>query len=429
MHGTVLLDRSCTPLRPAIIWADGRSGAQVAALEDTVGRERLILTAGSAAAAGLQATTIQWLRRHEPDVWSSTHHILLPKDYIRFRMTGTIQTDPSDACGTLFSDIQRRTWSHHLLQKLGVDPARLPPIVSSSSVAGGLTRRAAADLGLPAGLPVIVGAADTAAGALGTGATSASHLLLTLSTGGQLVQPISDPVVDLQGRIHTFCTATTGMGELPGWYHLGAILSAGGALAWLRDGVFGLSRDNAAQAMSEWAGGVPAGARGLLFLPYLAGERTPHMNPSASGVLLGLRTDHGRAELVRAVMEGVALACRDAYDVLLEMGARPEAVLLAGGGAQSEPWRQIIADVLGLPVHPVTGSDHSATGAAMLAGVGLGSIDVQDAASTWPRVGSELLPQVHAQALYEELYALYREEYQAHRCAFVRLRSLARAGQ
>jgi len=426
MHGTVLLDRRGTPLAPAVIWPDTRSGAQVREIEDIVGRERLLGLTGSVPATGFQAATVRWVQQNEPCLWADTHLVLLPKDYVRYRMVDEVHTDPSDGSGTLFLDIRSRAWCRPVLEALNVDRTRLPPITDSTAIAGELTPNAASSLGLTPGTPVVVGAADTAAGALGAGVISMGGLLLTLSTGGQLVQPVASPIVDPSGRIHTFCTATAPKVKLPAWYHLGAILSAGSALAWLRDNVFGLSGNAAIDDMSAWAGTSPAGARGLLFLPYLLGERTPHMDPTASGLLMGLTADHGRADLVRAVMEGVALACFDAYHVLMELGARPRTISLSGGGGRSRVWQQIVADVFGLPLRPLAGSDHSATGAAMLAGSGLGLLDILGAGGAWAHYGSEVVPRPHAQAVYGELHALFQEEYVKHRKAFARLRAMGR---
>ena len=425
MHGTVLLDRCGMPLMPAVIWSDGRSAEQVQEIERVVGRGRLIGLTGSAPATGFQAATVRWIQQNQPSSWADTRLVLLPKDYLRYRLVGEVHTDPSDGSGTLFLDVRSRARSRLVLGELNVDAAQLPRIVESTEVSGGLRPDAAAAMGLCPGTPVVVGAADTAAGALGAGATSCADLLLTLSTGGQLVQPIATPAVDPQGRVHTFCAASTGAASLPGWYHLGAILSAGGALTWLRENIFGLSGRVAIDDVAAWAEGVPAGARGILFLPYVLGERTPHMDPASSGVLIGLTADHARADLVRAVMEGVALACYEAYHVLIELGARPRAISLAGGGGRSQVWRQIVADVFGLPVRHLLGSDHSACGAALLAGSGVGLLDSSDAARRWARYGPEITPRPRAHALYAELYGLFREEYATQRRLFARLRALA----
>jgi xylulokinase len=425
MHGTLLADECGRPLAPAVIWPDTRTGTQVREIEDTVGRDRLIGLCGSPAATGFQAATVRWIQQNRPALWSDTHKVLLPKDYVRFRMAGEYHTDPSDASGTLYLDVGRHVWCQPILAALDVDHARLPPIVASTTVVGGLTPAAAGDLGLRPEIPVVVGAADTAAGGLGAGAVSCEDLIVTLSTGGQIVQPAERAAVDAAGRVHTFCAARLMSGAGPGWYQLGAVLSAGAALTWLRDNVFGLSGDAALVEMTSWAVSAPVGARGLVFLPYLTGERTPHMDASACGLLLGLRSDHDRACIVRAVMEGVALACRDAYDALVELGADPRQVILAGGGSRSRLWRQIIADVFALPVLHLLGSDQSATGAALLAGGGVDVLNPLTAARTWARYGDQITPQPAARDIYRELHDLFREAYRKHQGDFRRLRALA----
>jgi len=265
------------------------------------------------------------------------HTVLLPKDYLRYRLTGDVHTDPSDGSGTLLLDVRRRDWSPDVLAALDIDAAQLPPVQPSTAVAGQLSRQAAAALGLPAGTPVVTGAADTACSALGAGIVDARTLLLTISTGGQIVLPATGVQVDRAGRIHTFCGALPPGPDQAGWYQMAAILSAGMALRWLRDQVFSMPGEAAYARMIAWAEAAPAGAGGLLFLPYLAGERTPHMDPQARGLFLGLAAGHGRAELVRAVLEGVALACYDAYLVLAELGARPERSLILDAMPPTRP--------------------------------------------------------------------------------------------
>lgn len=424
MHGTVLLDGRMRPLRQAVIWPDTRSRAEVREIEEIVGRDRLISLTGSPAATGFQAATLRWIKAHEPDMWREARYILLPKDYVRLRMVGEPYTDPSDASGTLLFNLASRSWCRPLMEALEIEPCRLPGIAESSAVVGGLASRAASELGLDPYTPVIVGAADTAAGALGAGVTEGADMLVTLSTGGQLVQPCTRPSVDAAGRMHTFCAADSGLREMPAWYHLGAVLSAGGALAWLRDNVFGMKATATFHELTDMAARVPAGASGLLFLPYLLGERTSSMEPVASGVLLGLRANHGQAEIIRAVMEGVALACFETYHVLVTCGSVPSAIRIAGGGAESRCWRQIVADVFGLPVRHLRRGDHSARGAAMLAGQGIGAIDLHRATRNWPEYGSYEDPNPAQHALYAELYELFQEERRSHRAAFARLRAV-----
>lgn len=422
MHGTVLLDDTSALVGPAVIWQDQRSAAQVAEIEARVGRDRLPAIAGSPVATGFMAATARWLQRHEPARWARVAHLLLPKDYIRLRLTDTWASDPSDGSGALLLDAQRRDWSPELLAALDLSPTLLPPIQPSAAIGGKLTPAAATALGLPPGIPVAVGAADTACSALGAGAVAPGTLLLTLSTGGQLIQPVSTPAIDPQGRIHTFCSALT-PAQGPGWYQMGATLTAGSALRWLRDNVCGFTGDDAYARMTALAAQVAPGADGLLFLPYLAGERTPHMDPHARGLFLGLTLRHGQAELVRAVMEGVTLACADAFAVLAELGAQPAHVILAGGGARSPLWQQMVADVFGLPVRPLQTADQSAAGAALLAGAAVGLLDTVTAAQAWARYGPAVTPDAQRHSLYQAALARFRLAY-AHNRALMDLNTV-----
>lgn len=421
MHGTVLLGRDARPLCPAVIWADTRSGDEAREIGEAVGRERLIELTGSPVASGFQAATIRWMASHRPEVWSEVAHVLLPKDEIRRRLTGEIATEPSDASGTLLLDVTTRDWAQPVLDAVGVSRRRLPRIVDSDAQTGTLTAEAARHLGLGAGIPVFAGAGDAPAGALGAGVVDADAMLLTISTGAQVFAPISTVRTDRQGRIHTFCGAASngeGGGRGAGWYLMGATMVAGLAMRWLRDAVFGLDPAGAYARMTEWATEVEPGAGGLVFLPYLAGERTPHMNANARGVLLGLTADHGRGNLVRAVMEGVAYALLDAYDVVRAAGARPRRIVLAGGGAQSPLWRRIVADVFGLTVSPLATAEQSALGAALLAGAGLGRFDLAETAQRWAAYGDPVDPAPSNAARYAELTGIFRHAYLHHQADF-----------
>jgi xylulokinase len=427
MHGTVLLGEGGELLSPAIIWPDRRSSLQVEEITDLIGAERLIELTGSPIATGFQAATVRWIQRNRPDLWRRTRAIVLPKDYVRYRLTDQVHTDPSDGSGTLLLDVHRRVWSPQVLTALDIDEAHLPQVQPSTGVAGQITRQAADALGLPAGTPVVTGAADTASSALGAGIVNAQTLLLTVSTGGQIILPAPQALTDQAGRIHTFCGALMPGPTRAGWYHMAAILSAGMCLRWLRDQVFGLSGSSGRtgyEQMVAWAESAPPGAGGLLFLPYLAGERTPHMDPYARGILLGLGASHGRAELVRAVLEGVTLACYDAYQVLAELGAHPDRIIMAGGGARSRLWQQIVADVFSLPVQRLEQGEQSAWGAALLAGGGIGLFDPQSTAQAWARYSPPIEPDGQRHALYQTLMPLFRDAYQHHREHFRRLREL-----
>lgn len=421
MHGTVLLDKQNQLLAPAIIWPDQRSHEQVRHITQSIGAAQLMTISGSPIATGFQAASLLWLRQHHPQLWSQIHMVLLPKDYVRWRLTGQFDTDPSDASGTLLFNIAKGDWSERLLAVVGLERRQLPPVRPETAVAGSLTATAAANLGLPADIPVIIGAADTACGLLGAGVVDSQTLLINLSTGGQLVIPSHQAVADPNGRLHTFCSTSPQYR----WYHMAAILSAGLALRWLRDQLFDLATDpNAYARMGSWASSVPPGANGLLCLPYLVGERTPHMNPAARGLFLGLTARHGRAEFVRAVMEGVALACYDATSIMHSVGANPQRLVIAGGGSKSDIWCQIIADVFNLPVQQLVVTEQSAVGAILLAGQGIGRFDLVTTAQQWAEYRSPLLPDPQAHATYQTLLPIFRAAYHKHQSDFDTLNHL-----
>ena len=424
MHGTVLLGAADEVLAPAIIWADTRAAAEVADLTAQVGAARLIEIAGSPVAAGFQAATVRWLQQHRPELWRRVRRVLLPKDYLRRRLTGTLAADPSDGSGALLLDVRRRDWAPELLAALRLDPALLPPVRPSAAAAGELRPEAAADLGLPAGLPVATGGGDAPCAALGAGAVERDTLLLTFSTGAQALIPLTEVRTDPRGRLHTFCHVVEPGAERPGWYAMGATMAAGLALRWLRDSVFALAGEDAFDRMTTMAEAVPAGARGLLFAPYLAGERTPHLDPRARAVFLGLTTHHGRAELVRAVLEGAAFAAYDAFLALQDLGADPARIVVAGGGARSALWRRLVADLFALPVLPLATADQSAVGAALLGAAAAGALEPVAGARAWARYGDPTEPDPAATARYRELFAIYRTIYDKHRDDFAKLATL-----
>ncbi len=424
MHGTVLLDKEGHLLNPAIIWPDQRSRLQVQEIGDLIGRRRLVEIAGSPVATGFQAATLRWLQQERPDLWQRIDKILSPKDFLRWRMAGNFNTEASDGSGTLLLNVHQRAWSTEIVELLGIEIGKLLPIIRSDAIAGEISPEVAGDLGLVAGTPIVTGAADTACGMLGSGIVDDRTLLLTISTGGQILLPAAEVKIDPDGRLHTFCSAFSPACDRPGWYQMAAILSAGMSLRWLRDQIFSLPVEKAYQQMSAWAEAAPPGARGLLFLPYLVGERTPHMDPQARGLFLGLTSRHGRAELVRSVMEGVALACYDAFSILQELGAAPEQIVMAGGGARSTLWRQIVADVFNLPVRPLLAREQAALGALLLAGSGVGLFDVETAARDWASYGDPIEPDCSHSQLYQELLQIFRAGYGKHRADFRRLQAV-----
>lgn len=421
MHGTVLLDRFGQVLRPAIIWEDRRSAPQVRSLTEQIGAERIIELCGSALATGFQAATLAWLVEHEPALIASTGAILLPGDYLRFRLTGRFVTEPSDASSTLLFDIRARTWSDEMLSAVGVDRGAMPAIEESTSLTGALTNAAAEALGLKAGIPVAGGGGDAPLAALAAAATTSDTLLLTISTGSQAILPASEPIVDPLGRIHTWCSLAPTASVLPGWYQMGATLASGRALRWLRDD---LLAGNAPPLESSVAGVAP-GSNGLIFLPYLNGERTPHMDPEASGAFIGLRAHHGPAELSRAVMEGAAFALFDAFEVLRALGGAPNRIVLAGGGARSRTWTEIVAAIFDLPVEPLEESEGSAMGAAIVAGAALGWFDLASGTEKSARFGPRIEPNRDAAEIYRELFPIFQHGYRALEDDFHRLGQIA----
>lgn len=409
MHGLVAVDGAGEPVRPAIIWPDTRSREACAAIARRAGAERVRQLTGAPVSTGFLAPSLLWLREREPAAFDRVRSVLLPKDYLRLRLTGDRATDPSDASGTLLYDLRTGEWSGEILAALGLDPAVLPPVRASAAVAGAVSPAAAKLTGLPPGVPVVTGAGDQMAGALTLGVTVPGRAAAVIGTGGQLITTVAEPVVDPTGRVQTFAHA------LPArWLLLGAVLAAGQSLEWLArvTGAAGTVADLVAEAAQ-----VPAGADGLLFLPYLNGVRTPHVDPSARGCFVGLRLSHTRAHLVRAVLEGVAFAMRECLDAVQEL-AGPVSVVCSGGGARLAAWCQIQADVYGQPVRVTHGQDHSARGAALLAGEGVG-LGPGLAASA--PVESTLAPTPATRERYQQLYARYRGLYPALRETFAAL--------
>jgi xylulokinase len=405
MHGTVLLESDRAVVSDAIIWSDTRSAEAAQSLMAEAGTDVLSI-AGSPVAAGFQAATIRWLRHTRPDLWKQTRHVLLPKDYLRLRLTGELATDPSDAAGTLLSDRLTRDWSAALLDLAGVPREYLPEIRPSSRIAGVLTGTAADALGLSTGIPVVTGVADAAAAALGAGVIDEHQLLITLSTGAQVLVPRMKPDFDDRGRLHTFASASEPSSNTTGWYIMGATTVAGLALRWLRDNVLAEERAHAYDRLMELACRVPVGANRLLFLPHMTGERSPDLNPHARGAFIGLTPAHERADLVRAVLEGVVLSIYDAYRAVTEVVTQPaQEIILAGGGARSPLWRSMIADLFNLPVRPLETAEQTVMGSAILAASE--SADPAAVARSWARYGDQVHPNPERHYAYRELFDIY----------------------
>ncbi len=404
MHGSVFLDAAGQVIRPALLWNDQRTAAECAEITARVGAARLIEIAGNPALTGFQAPKIVWLRNHEPENYARVAQVLLPKDYIRWRLTGAAGADAADAAGTLLLDLRARDYSAEILDKLDIPRAWLPRVYEGPEVTGHVLPEVAAALGLPAGLPVIAGGGDNAAAAVGTGIVRAGVISSSLGTSGVIFAHADEIALDPRGRLHTFCHS------VPGRYHLMAVtLSAGGAFRWLRD-VLGRAASYA--EMTAAAAGVPAGAEGLLFLPYLTGERTPHLDPLARGAFVGLTARHTQAHLIRAVMEGVVFSLRDGVEIMRALGVPITQVRATGGGGRSPLWRQMQADIYGAEVVSLAAEEGPAYGAALLAGVGTGAFKtVEDAVERCVTIAGRTVPDAAAQAKYEAVYQIYTGVY------------------
>jgi len=409
MHGAVFLDENLSPLRPAVMWSDGRAEAETSEIEKRIPRDELVALTGNRSNVSYTAPKIMWIARNEPETWAATRWVVQPKDALRARLTGEAGGDVSDASATLLFDLRARTWSDEICRRLDIDRGRLAPLTESEALAGSLREDAARALGLPAGIAVAVGGADAPTAALGLGlaseAGSNGTVLISLGTGGQVLAPVAEPKVDAAGRLHGLCHVVPGQ-----WCVMAAILSAAASLDWvvrlLRPG-----DPNGARELLALAAKVPAGSDGLLFLPYLRGERTPHFDPAASGAMIGMRINHGPAEITRAVLEGVAFALAEGLDLMRGLGLETKAGVVAGGGV-NRLWQQILADVLNIPVTLGATEHASGRGAALLGAVAAG-IAPSTAKSTWPLpVDTRTMePIAEHTGLYAERSAMYRELY------------------
>lgn len=424
MHGFAMVDAARQSVHPAIIWADQRSAAECVDLIDLLGADRYAAIAGTLPATGFMVSTLLWLRRHDPALLDRIDQVMLPKDYVRLKLTGSIATDPSDAAATGLFDISAGAWSSEIIGAAGLPTHIFPPVQASQALAGELTPEAAAALGLAAGIPVVVGSADQPAQGIGNGIFSPGKAAISISSGGQVVTPIvrqGANSIPTDPRLHVFNHAIPGM-----WYILGAILSAGLSLRWLRH-VTGLDEmgGKAYELFSTEASATRPGAEGLLFLPYLTGERTPHMDSKARGGFVGLSAYHERGHLARAVMEGVAFALRQALEISISLGGEVESVIATGGGMESVVWRQILADVLGLPLQKSLMSEQTGIGAALLAGVGTGIYSTfEEAGRLMQHYAAPTEPIAAHRALYDELFSEYSALYPALRSSFHRLSAL-----
>ena len=414
MHGLVLLDEDGKVLRPAILWNDQRTGAQCDEIRSRLGKDRLIQITGNDALTGFTAPKILWVKQNEPELYARAKHVLLPKDYVRFKLTGEFALDRAGGAGTILFDLKTRTWSEEVLAALEIPAEWLPPTYEGPEVTGTINVEAASATGLKEGTPVVAGGGDQAAQAVGVGAVQPGIIALTLGTSGVVFAATESPLVEPEGRLHAFCHAVPGR-----WHFMGVMLSAAGSLQWYRDT---LAPEIEFDDLVNEAADLPPGSEGLLFLPYLTGERTPHPDPLARGAWVGLTVRHKRAHLTRAVLEGVAFGIKDSFTLIQNAGLGAiDQVRISGGGAKSLLWRQIIADVLGVELVTVNTTEGAAFGATLLAGVGANAFEnVPAACEAAIQITGRTTPSEATQS-YQEIYPHYRALYPALKDEFKKL--------
>ncbi len=432
MHGSVFLDADGQVIRPALLWNDQRTAAQCEEIEDRAGgREALIRLVGNRAMTGFTAPKLLWVRKEEPGNWEKVRQVLLPKDYIRYRLTGTYATEVSDASGTLLLDVANRRWSRELLAKLDIDPSLLPPCYESPEVSAQVSDLGSKATGLPVGTPVVGGGGDQPAGAVGNGIVRQGVVSATMGTSGVVFAHSDHLGFDPLGRLQRGCHAVPGA-----WHVMGVVLSAGGSLQWFRNE---LGKAEIALAKSQGvdpyflltaeAALAGPGAEGLFFLPYLTGERSPHFDPDAKGGWIGLTVRHGRPHLIRAVLEGATFAMRDSLELIREMGVGIDHVRVSGGGARNALWKQIQADIYGVDVHTLNSAEGPAYGAALLAQVGTGGFaSVPEACDATIMTVESTSVDPRAKAYYDQTYKVYRSLYQHLRGTFREISRLVAEG-
>lgn len=406
MHGLVLLDTAGSVIRPAILWNDQRTGAQCDEIRERLGRDRLIQITGNDALTGFTAPKILWVQQEEPELYKKTGHILLPKDYVRLHLTEDYALDRAGGAGTLLFDVRERSWSSEVLKALEIDPNFLPPTFEGTDLTGQVSTSAAEMTGLLEGTPVYGGGGDQAATAVGTGAIEEGIISLSLGTSGVVFASTDQPFIEPEGRLHAFCHAVPGK-----WHLMGVMLSAAGSLRWHRD-TFSQGQDF--DALVADAGEVPPGSNGLIFLPYLTGERTPYPDPLARGAFVGLTVRHALPHMTRSLLEGVAFGLKDSFELMKGAGlSRINQVRVTGGGAKSVIWRQILSDILDAELVTVNSEEGAAYGAAILAATGAGAYpDVPTACEVCIEVTGRTSPGEDVET-YQGIYALYRELYPA----------------
>ncbi|MFM1655123.1 xylulokinase [Brevibacillus sp. B_LB10_24] len=432
MHGLVLLDQAGKVLRPAIIWCDQRTQPEAEWMRKKLGQEEIIRLTANPPLPNFTATKLLWVRKHEPHLYEKVAKVLLPKDYIRYKLTGEFATEVSDASGTLLLDVAARRWSREMAQSLEIRLEWLPRVYESYEISGRISGIAAQETGLAAGIPVAGGGGDQAAGAVGNGIVKSGIVSGSLGTSGVVFAYTDEIVTDAQGRLHSFCHAVPGK-----WHVMGVTQAAGGSLQWFRN-QFGALETSVApflqkdpyEFFSEEANLAPAGSEGLLFLPYLMGERTPHLDPAAKGAFVGITARHQRQHFIRAVMEGVAYSLLDSMGLMRELGIEISHLRASGGGARSRVWRQIMADIFNCEVRTVEANEGPAFGAALLAGVGTGVFNsVEEACAAAIRTADQLHPVPAHVSVYQYYYPVYRKLYGDLKESFGLLHALVGKGE
>jgi len=415
MHGLVLLDEAGKVLRPAILWNDQRTQSQCDEIHARIGKEKFIQITGNVALTGFTAPKILWVKENEPDVYAKAKHVLLPKDYIRYKLTGEYALDKADGAGTVLFDLKARTWSDEVLTALEIPRAWMPETFEGPECTGHICKEASSLTGLKVGTPVVAGGGDQAAQAVGVGAVEPGIVGLTVGTSGVVFATTPSALIEPEGRLHAFCHAVPGL-----WHFMGVMLSAAGSLQWYRDS---LAPDMSFDALLREAESVPAGSEGLQFLPYLSGERTPHPDPLARGAFIGLTLRHKRAHMTRAVLEGVSFGLKDSFTLIQNAGLGAiTQVRASGGGTKGALWRQILASVLEAELVTVNTTEGAAYGAALLAGVGAGAWpDVASACQTCIKITGSTHPEGSQVAVYRKTYPIFQELYPALKPIFAEL--------
>lgn len=418
MHGLVLLDEAGNVLRPAILWNDQRTQSQCDEIHQRFGKEKFIQKTGNVALTGFTAPKILWVKENEPDVFARARHVLLPKDFVRYKLTNEYAMDKADGSGTVLFDLRARDWSDDVLAALDIPRSWMPPTFEGTEFTGYMTEAAAALTGLKAGTPVAAGGGDQEAGAVGMGAVETGVVALTVGTSGVVFATTPSALIEPNGRLHAFCHAAPGM-----WHFMGVMLSAAGSLQWYRDT---LAPEMSFDDLVKEAEAVPAGSEGLLFLPYLSGERTPHPDPLARGAFIGLTVRHSRAHMTRAVLEGVSFGLKDSFTLIQNAGlGKITQIRASGGGTKSPLWRQILASVLNAELVTVNTTEGGAYGAALLAGVGAGAWkDVASACKACIKITGSTQPVPEQVKIYQKAYLIYQELYPELKGSFAKMTEL-----